>query len=111
MGIIDTAKRLIDRFGQPAVLRKPGEETGPEWNPTPGAPTDHAVDIALTEYTAEQRSGTGITEADLRAFFDSTMEPTTADQVIIGGRTYAVQAVGRIYQNADAVCYDVRLAR
>ncbi|MEC3861192.1 hypothetical protein VK792_07845 [Mesobacterium sp. TK19101] len=110
MGMIETAQRLIGRFGQPATLRKPGAKTGPEWNPTTGEPTDHAVVIALTEYSIEERGSAGLAETDLRAFFDATIEPNAADTLLVAGRTFSVKKVGRIYQGADVVCYDVQVS-
>lgn len=107
----DTATRLIKRFGQDATLRKRGAPSGPEWNHTPGVPVDHAVTVAVTEYTIEQRKGEVISGSDLRVFMAAGIEPTNADTLVIGGDTFQIHRVATLGPNGVVICYELQVGR
>lgn len=43
----NSARRMIARAGMAAKLLVPGGRTGPEWNPTVAAPTEHDLTVVL----------------------------------------------------------------
>ena len=112
MGMTDTATKLIKRFGQAAVLRKPGAPGGTPWDPQPGTPSDHAVTVAVTDYTIEQRANTAINQSDLRVFMAvSDAMPTTADTLVIGGEDYTVVSVSTLGPDGVTICFDMQVRR
>lgn len=107
----ETASRLIARFGQAATVTKPGAPGGDPWNPTPGTPTDHAVTVAVTEYTIEERSSDSIAESDLRVFMTAGTEPTTADGLTIGGTSFSIVAVDTLAPDGVVIVYELQVRR
>jgi len=111
MGMTDTATRLIKRFGQTAILRQPGAPQGDPWNPTPGVPIDHDVIVAVTEYTLEQRTNSGISDSDLRVFMTAGVEPSTSYKLVIGGKEFHVHGVGTLGPDGVVICYELQVRR
>lgn len=111
MGMTDTATRLIERFGQSATLTKPVAPAGNPWDPQVGTPTNHAVTLAVTNYTIEQRSNELILLSDLRVFMTAAVEPTTADTLTIGGTEYSIISVGTLSPDGAVICYEVQVRR
>lgn len=87
-----TARRLIDRFGYVAQLRRKGDPTGPAHNPTAGACTE--VDCKLVETEAkvinrpesliESEDKLGLISTDLSVGFI----PTQDDILVIDDLPY-----------------------
>ena len=111
MGMTDTATRLIKRFGQAATLVKPGEQSGPAYEPTYGPDIEHPVTVAVTEYTTEELDGSLITADDLRVFMTAGFEPITADKLSIGGTNYAIQRVGILGPDGVVICYELQVRK
>lgn len=110
MGMTSTATKLINRFGQDATLTKPGEPTGPPYAPIPGVPTDHAVTVAVTNYTLEERANASITDADLRVFMAASgVVPTTADTLTIGGKDYSIYRIATLGPDGVTICFDLQV--
>ena len=87
-----TADRLIAKFGQAATLRRP-TSTGTAFNPTPGAPVDHAITVVVEVFGFREIDGTRIKRDDLKVLLAKdalTVEPTTSDRLLIGGADYGI---------------------
>ena len=100
MGMIETASRIIKRFGQAGTLIKPAEgPTEPQnpWDePGEGEPTLHPVTVAVVDYEQEHRDGTLIQANDLRALVSVEgldTAPTLADTLTIAGTHYNIARV------------------
>ena len=110
MGMTSTATKLIKRFGQAAVLRKAGGMSGDPWNPDPVPPTDHAVTVAVTQYTVEDMANTLIGTADLRVFMAvADAVPLKSDTLVIGGQSYAIESVSTLGPDGVTICYDLQV--
>ena len=106
----ETATRLIERFGQDAFLRKqPAPQTDPD-DPPPGPAVDHAVVVAVTEYTVEERANALISDKAVRVFMTAGIAPTTADKLVIGGIAYLIERVGTLGPDGVVICYEMRVA-
>lgn len=83
----DTAKRLIDRFSQgELVYIKPGEVTGPAFNPVIGPPTEHPCKGVVSGVAEHFIRDGYINASDYMArlsVFD--VEPTTAGKLRVDG--------------------------
>jgi len=111
MGMIETASRIIARFGQSATLTKPGAVSGPSYAPVYGPAVDHPVTVAVTEYTVEDRANTSRSDSDLRVFMAAGVAPTTADKLTIGGVEYSLQRVGTLGPDGVTRFYDLQVRR
>lgn len=91
-----TATRLIQRFGQRAVLRRPAESGAP-WNPT-RTPTD--VDITAVDLDEEvrDRSGALVGQTQRRLLVSARVgvTPTKADTVSIPARSATFHQVSEV---------------
>lgn len=91
-----TAERLINRFGQAGAIRRAGNATGDDWNPTTGAFTDTACMLVELEFTANEIDGTLIRATDRKVLVSTAgMEaaPTEADKLVIGDNPMDIVAV------------------
>ncbi|BBU58513.1 hypothetical protein [Mameliella alba] len=57
--------------------------------PTPGAETDYACTVVLTNYSARDRDGTQITARDIKALIapDAETDPRNGDRLTVAGQT------------------------
>lgn len=62
-----TADRLIEKFGQLGAIRRTGDPTGPEYDPTPGVDVDHPARFAIVDYEASEIDGTRVLATDKKA--------------------------------------------
>ena len=114
MGMIETASRIIARFGQAAEIVRPGEVTGPEYNPTYGPPTLHPATVAVVDYDQTERDGTLIQTADKRALVAVEglgVVPTTADTLRIGGQDFVIVRVAPVAPDGVARFYKLQVRR
>lgn len=113
MGMSATATKLIKRFGQAAILRQTVEgEGGDPWEPPVTTEVDHAVTVAVTDYTIEQRANLAISESDLRVFMAvSDAAPVNTDTLVIGGVDYVVVSVSTLGPDGVTICHDVQVRR
>jgi hypothetical protein len=89
------ARQIIERYGAPAVLRKPGTPTGPAYDPTPGAPTDYPLSVVIAKFsTYEIANSQGRIQANdeqiLMAPENPLAVPTPGDKLLIGASTYTL---------------------
>jgi len=109
MGMTETATRLINRFGQAAILRKqPAPRTDPD-DPPAGPPVDYPVTVAVTDYTVEERANSLISDTALRVFMTAGIAPSTADKLLIGGVAYLIDRIGTLGPDGVVICYELRV--
>ncbi|KIN72563.1 hypothetical protein [Sulfitobacter guttiformis] len=109
MGMTETATRLIERFGQDAILRKqPAPRTDPD-DPPAGPAVDYPVTVAVTDYTVEERANALISDSALRVFITEGVVPSTADKLVIGGVAYLINRVGTLGPDGVVICYELRV--
>ena len=83
--------------GAPIVtINRPGEPTGPEWNPTPGTPVVHTFTAKPAAKAYTQRTGLALGAGELvysLVNIGVTIAPSTSDVLTVGGVNYPVQEV------------------
>lgn len=83
---VATANRLIDKFGQIGAIRRT-ETSGDPWNPGT-SDTDYPCTLVELDYDQKDVDGTVIKLTDKKVYVAAkglTIQPTTTDNVIIGG--------------------------
>ncbi|SDE96438.1 hypothetical protein SAMN05421538_11813 [Paracoccus isoporae] len=114
MGMIETASRIIKRFGQTATFERPGESGGTPWDPEPGTPTFHTAIVAVVDYEQEHRDGTLIQANDLRVLVSVVgldIVPNLADRLTIGGAEYSIANVTPLAPDGTVRMYDLQVRR
>lgn len=88
-----TAKRLLQRFGQPVQIRRRGPAGGSPTNPTPGTATLYPSVAVVEHYAQKHVDGTLIRLGDKRvimAMEGLTIEPHVSDEIIIAGELHTI---------------------
>lgn len=104
------ADRLISRFGQEATLSRP-VSTGPAHNPVEGTPQIHSVRLVVEEYRQNEIDGTRVLRTDKKVLLAKaalTIEPTTTDQLLIGGKAHAIIDVRPLNPGGSVVLYEIQ---
>jgi hypothetical protein len=107
-----TATRLIKNFGKAGTLERI-TKTGPAYNPV-SATVPHACQLAVVEYSNSERDGTLIMVGDKKAFVaveGVTIEPTTADRLVIDGESHAIINVMSLKPGPVTVCWEMQVRR
>ena len=79
-----------------ATISRPGTPTGPEWNPTPGAPLVHTFTAKPSSKAYTQRTGLALGAGELVYSLVNdgvTIAPSTSDALTIDGINWPVQEV------------------
>lgn len=114
MGMIETASRIIKRFGQTGTFERAGAPGGTPWAPEPGEPTYHTATVAVVNYEQEHRDGTLIQANDLRVLVSVEglgIVPTLADKLTVGGAEYSIANVTPLAPDGTARMYDLQVRR
>jgi len=86
-----------DGLGAVSVtISRPGTPTGPEWNPTPGAPVVHTFTAKPSSKAYTQRTGLALGAGELVYSLVNhgvTITPSTSDVLTIDGINWPVQEV------------------
>ena len=86
-----------DGLGAVSVtISRPGQPTGPEWNPTPGAPVAHTFVAKPSAKAYTQRTGLALGAGELVYSLVNhgvTITPSTSDVLTIDGVNWPVQEV------------------
>jgi len=86
-----------DGLGAVSVtISRPGQPTGPEWNPTPGAPVVHTFTAKPSSKAYTQRTGLALGAGELVYSLVNhgvTITPSTSDVLTIDGVNWPVQEV------------------
>ena len=78
------------------TITRPGQPTGPEWNPTPGAPVGHTFTAKPSAKAYTQRTGLALGEKEQVYSLVNhgvTITPSTSDVMTINGVNWPVQEV------------------
>ena len=78
------------------TITRPGQPTGPEWNPTPGAPLVHTFTAKPSAKAYTQRTGLALGAGELVYSLVNhgvTITPSTSDVLTIDGINWPVQEV------------------
>lgn len=103
---IDTAKRMITRFGTSATLTRQ-EQTGPDHDPQL-VNVDYAVTAIEMQFNDYQRSGTRIQAGDVMFYLsveDLEIVPSQNDKFTFGDNTYEIIEVDRLAPANTVVYY------
>ena len=92
------ASRLMAKFSQGQVVYTiTGAPTGPEWNPTPGAPVSYTLDATVQGVEADYVDGSLILATDKQvtcAVF--AVEPSLAGTITIDGKVCQIVRVDKV---------------
>ena len=78
------------------TITRPGTPSGPEWNPTPGAPVVHTFTAKPSAKAYTQRTGLALGAGELVYSLVNdgvTIAPSTSDVLTIDGINWPVQEV------------------
>ncbi|UOM34863.1 hypothetical protein [Acuticoccus sp. I52.16.1] len=111
------ARRLIARFGQDAVIMRPGEPTDDGYgNEIPGEPTAYPARAAVIDANvvlAHQQTGS-LEPGDVRVLISTEglpIEPDTADALWIGSEDWIITSVARLATDGEPLFFDMRVGR
>ena len=91
-----------------ATLLKPGTNTGPEYAPVLGAPTEHPLTVVLIAFSDEEREGTLIEATDLKVLADATgAAPTVADKLVIDDVAHTIHGVTQLAPAGIPLMYTI----
>jgi hypothetical protein len=86
-----------DGLGAVSVtITRPGQPTGPEWAPVPGAPVNHTFTAKPSAKAYTQRTGLALGAGELVYSLVNhgvTITPSTSDVLTINGANWPVQEV------------------
>ena len=104
-----------DGLGAVSVtISRPGTPTGPEWNPTPGAPLVHTFTAKPSAKAYTQRTGLALGAGELVYSLVNhgvTITPSTSDVLTIDGINWPVQEVIPMDSAGFVISWLVRVAK
>lgn len=103
-----TATRLIGQYGKTATLTKPGATTGPEWDPTPGTPTDYTVNLVELGYSLTNRDATLIERGDKMLLIEAEVEPVLEDTITVDGGVLRLIDVQPLNPGGTVLLYEAQ---
>jgi len=96
------------------TITRPGQPTGPEWNPTPGAPVVHTFTAKPSAKAYTQRTGLALGAGELVYSLVNhgvTITPSTSDALTIGGVNWPVQEVIPMDSAGFVISWMVKVAK
>ena len=96
------------------TITRPGQPTGPEWNPTPGAPVVHTFTAKPSAKAYTQRTGLALGAGELvysLVNYGVTIAPSTSDVLAIDGVNWPVQEVIPMDSAGFVISWLVRVAK
>lgn len=102
-----TAKRLIRRFGQSAVLRVKTNSGADPWNPTQTA-IDNPVRLAVFDFKSTDIDGSLVQQGDKRLIISTealTFAPKTGDEIVAQGEVFSLVMVEALSPSGHVVLY------
>jgi len=104
-----------DGLGAVSVtISRPGQPTGPEWNPTPGAPVVHTFTAKPSAKAYTQRTGLALGAGELVYSLVNhgvTITPSTSDVLTIDGANWPVQEVIPMDSAGFVISWLVRMSK
>lgn len=104
-----TAARLIAKFGQVGVIRRI-ESAGDPWNPTQ-TEVDHTCTFVVLDYSFYELANSLVEVSDRKIYLapkDLVIEPTVADNIIIGGNAFSILRVTPLNPAGIIVFYELQ---
>ena len=79
-------------FGKDATLTQPGVATGPEYDPTPGTPTEYPSRVLEIDFTVKDKTGGLVQEDDIKFMLSTAGDPLPdlKGTLAIGSTTWQV---------------------
>lgn len=108
------ADELIGEFGQGGLLVRPGTSTGSAHNPAPGAPTDYPAIIVVLGYSVREIDGSRILATDKKVLLAKkglSVEPATADKLVIGGVAHSIVSIEPLSPGGVIVLWTLQCRR
>jgi len=96
------------------TITRPGQPTGPEWNPTPGAPVVHTFTAKPSAKAYTQRTGLALGAGELVYSLVNhgvTITPSTSDVLTIDGINWPVQEVIPMDSAGFVISWLVRMSK
>lgn len=111
-----TVAPLLKAYGQPVTLRKVTTGT---YDPitglaSTGVTVSYPGNVLVEDYSVRDIDGTVIQQGDkkvLLSLTNTTVTPTTADNLSIGGVTYSIQNVNSLEPGGVSVLYTIQARR
>lgn len=108
--IAKTSHEAIVEAGTVGLLIKAGQSTGDEWNPVLGNPTEHEVNVVVTDYSTQEVDGTLISTKDKKVLMSArSVEPASGDRMKIGTDVYEVIRFKSIKPADVTILYEVQV--
>jgi hypothetical protein len=107
-GLVATARRLIEKFGRTATLRRKAK-SGTAWDPTIST-TDYTIKIVVIDDKMAEARGTLVTIPGKTVYVSTeglSVVPAVADQLVIDGTTYAIQRVLALNPGGTTLLYEI----
>ena len=114
MGMIETASRIIARFGQAGTFERPGDGPQNPWDPPEGDPTLHPATVAVVTYDQSYRDGTLIQANDLRVLVSVEgldIVPSVSDRLTVGAADFVIVNVAPHGPDGVPRFYDLQVRR
>lgn len=114
MGMIETASRIIAKFGQVGTFERKGEVTGPPFDPTFGPSTFHDATVAVVTYDQSYRDGTLIQANDLRVLVSVKgldIVPSVSDRLSVGTAEFSIANVMPLAPDGVVRFYGLQVRR
>ena len=90
--LAEVARELIREEGRAMILRKPGQTTGPDWDPIVGEPIDLPITAFQVNFSTTETDGTLVQLQD-RMFLVEALEQRPTDDMTILDRGTQLQIV------------------
>lgn len=101
-----TAERLINQFGETAVLHKQSTHNPEPWNPVVTT-EDYSVAIVKSSTSIVNRDETLMREGDILLLMYSEIEPTLKDALTIDGKKYQIIQTEPLKPAATVLYYQI----
>ena len=97
---VSVANELIKEFGQIGAISKPGDPSGPAYDPTAGTSVSRAAEFAVTKYALAEIDGSRVLAQDQKVRLapnDLTDDPSTDEELFeADGTTWSIINVDAI---------------
>jgi hypothetical protein len=108
---VDTALRLIDKYGQAGQIIRDVPGSGPDWDPGDPVPTPYPCTLAVLKFDNKDIDGSLIKATDKKVYVASyglLITPTTTDRIVIGGVAHTIVRVLPLNPAGVTVYYELQ---
>jgi hypothetical protein len=107
-----TAQRLINKFGQDAIIRRVTVSGGTAYDPTSGTTTttDYAAIIVVMKYTLNEIDGTLIKAGDKKVYLSTDIQsvPLLSDKLVIGSDVHSIESILPLNPAGTTLLYEIQ---